>query len=95
MPQGDAGYGIRLPHNSLLVMWPPCQEDWKHEVLLCCIDRHAAYCGDVTLKLKGLLENRAVDWLAGPSRENLPRAPNQRRRPRKPHLPVQAARLRY
>jgi alkylated DNA repair dioxygenase AlkB len=30
--QGDVGYGIRLPHNSLLVMWPPCQEEWKHEV---------------------------------------------------------------
>ncbi|CAG8804897.1 30288_t:CDS:2 [Gigaspora margarita] len=23
---------IPLPHNSLLIMWPPCQELWKHEV---------------------------------------------------------------
>ncbi|GJJ71923.1 hypothetical protein EMPS_04280 [Entomortierella parvispora] len=23
---------IALPHNSLLVMWPPMQEEWKHEV---------------------------------------------------------------
>jgi alkylated DNA repair dioxygenase AlkB len=23
---------IHLPHNSLLIMWPPTQEQWKHEV---------------------------------------------------------------
>lgn len=23
---------IQLPHNSLLIMWPPTQEEWKHEV---------------------------------------------------------------
>lgn len=23
---------IELPHNSLLIMWPPCQECWTHEV---------------------------------------------------------------
>ncbi|KAG0269472.1 hypothetical protein DFQ27_003384 [Actinomortierella ambigua] len=23
---------IALPHNSLLIMWPPMQEEWKHEV---------------------------------------------------------------
>lgn len=23
---------IQLPHNSLLIMWPPTQEQWKHEV---------------------------------------------------------------
>lgn len=32
-----AGYervDVELPHNSLLVMWPPCQEAWKHEARL-------------------------------------------------------------
>lgn len=23
---------VHLPHNSLLIMWPPCQEAWRHEV---------------------------------------------------------------
>lgn len=23
---------IRLEHNMLLIMWPPCQEEWRHEV---------------------------------------------------------------
>eukprot|EP01006_Ploeotia_vitrea_P051668 TRINITY_DN67585_c3_g3_i1.p1 TRINITY_DN67585_c3_g3~~TRINITY_DN67585_c3_g3_i1.p1 ORF type:complete len:441 (-),score=65.97 TRINITY_DN67585_c3_g3_i1:93-1415(-) len=23
---------IALPHNSVLIMWPPCQEEWKHAV---------------------------------------------------------------
>ena len=23
---------VRLPHNTLVLMWPPCQECWKHEV---------------------------------------------------------------
>eukprot|EP00884_Botryococcus_braunii_P010896 jgi/Botrbrau1/19808/Bobra.0124s0051.1 len=23
---------IPLPHNTLLIMWPPCQEEWVHEV---------------------------------------------------------------
>lgn len=23
---------VELPHNSLCIMWPPCQEAWKHEV---------------------------------------------------------------
>lgn len=32
-----AGAGITridapLPHNTLVIMWPPCQEAWKHEV---------------------------------------------------------------
>ncbi|CAG8682728.1 933_t:CDS:2 [Funneliformis caledonium] len=25
-------YSIPLIHNSLIIMWPPCQELWKHEV---------------------------------------------------------------
>ncbi|CAB5142525.1 unnamed protein product [Rhizophagus irregularis] len=25
-------YSIPLEHNSLIIMWPPCQELWKHEV---------------------------------------------------------------
>lgn len=29
--QGNS-YSIQVPHNSLLVMWPPCQEQWTHEV---------------------------------------------------------------
>jgi alkylated DNA repair dioxygenase AlkB len=29
---------IPLPHNSLLIMWPPTQEEWLHEV------RHCATC---------------------------------------------------
>lgn len=38
---GAAGTGapsrvdIPLPHNSLLLMWPPTQEGWKHEVSIC------------------------------------------------------------
>lgn len=27
--------GIPLPHNTLLIMWPPCQEEWRHEVPRC------------------------------------------------------------
>lgn len=23
---------VGLPHNSLAIMWPPCQEEWTHEV---------------------------------------------------------------
>lgn len=23
---------VALPHNTLLIMWPPCQESWEHEV---------------------------------------------------------------
>jgi alkylated DNA repair dioxygenase AlkB len=23
-------YSIPLPHNSLIIMWPPCQEEWQH-----------------------------------------------------------------
>ncbi len=23
---------VPLPHNTLVIMWPPCQEAWKHEV---------------------------------------------------------------
>ena len=23
---------VPLPHNSLVIMWPPCQEEWRHEV---------------------------------------------------------------
>ncbi|KAL4452510.1 hypothetical protein ABPG75_008172 [Micractinium tetrahymenae] len=23
---------VELPHNSLCIMWPPCQEAWKHEI---------------------------------------------------------------
>ena len=23
---------VRLEHNTLLVMWPPTQEEWRHEV---------------------------------------------------------------
>lgn len=23
-----------LPHNTLVIMWPPMQEEWKHEVRL-------------------------------------------------------------
>ncbi|KAI9144940.1 hypothetical protein BKA69DRAFT_645758 [Paraphysoderma sedebokerense] len=28
-------YSIPLPHNSLLIMWPPCQELYRHAVLSC------------------------------------------------------------
>ncbi|RIA92567.1 hypothetical protein C1645_764860 [Glomus cerebriforme] len=30
--QPSAIYSIPLKHNSLIIMWPPCQEHWKHEV---------------------------------------------------------------
>eukprot|EP00743_Colponemidia_sp_Colp-15_P014695 GILK01017475.1.p1 GENE.GILK01017475.1~~GILK01017475.1.p1 ORF type:complete len:372 (-),score=34.72 GILK01017475.1:68-1081(-) len=26
-------YTIQLPHNSLLIMWPPCQEEWRHAIV--------------------------------------------------------------
>ena len=27
-------------HNTLVIMWPPCQEEWRHEVsLLDCLAR--------------------------------------------------------
>lgn len=25
---------VQLPHNTLVIMWPPAQEAWKHEVVL-------------------------------------------------------------
>ena len=30
--QTVASVDIQLPHNTLVVMWPPMQEAWKHEV---------------------------------------------------------------
>ena len=23
---------LHLEHNTLVIMWPPCQEEWRHEV---------------------------------------------------------------
>lgn len=41
-PQQNASDGtqplsldIPLPHNTLVIMWPPCQEEWRHEVPRC------------------------------------------------------------
>jgi hypothetical protein len=28
----SASYLMKLPHNSLVIMWPPCQEEWLHAV---------------------------------------------------------------
>lgn len=29
---------LHLVHNTLVIMWPPCQEEWRHEVsLLSCL----------------------------------------------------------
>lgn len=25
---------VLLPHNTLVIMWPPMQEAWKHEVMI-------------------------------------------------------------
>ncbi|GMH45684.1 hypothetical protein BSKO_13647 [Bryopsis sp. KO-2023] len=30
-----ASVDIPLPHNTLVIMWPPCQEEWRHEVPKC------------------------------------------------------------
>ena len=27
---------VVLPHNTLVIMWPPTQEEWRHEVEHCC-----------------------------------------------------------
>ena len=26
---------MELPHNTLVIMWPPTQEEWKHEARFC------------------------------------------------------------
>ncbi len=30
--QAVASVDVQLPHNTLVIMWPPMQEAWKHEV---------------------------------------------------------------
>lgn len=37
-------YSMQLPHNSLLIMWPPTQEQWRHGVPK---ERHFPYHEDV------------------------------------------------
>ena len=39
---------LHLEHNTLVIMWPPCQEEWRHEV--CCAgSHHIVYWSDAML----------------------------------------------
>ena len=33
---GSVSYSITIPHNSLLIMHPPLQEEWEHQVRMGC-----------------------------------------------------------
>lgn len=35
---------IELKHNTLVIMWPPMQEEWKHEASAQLMLRHACGC---------------------------------------------------
>ena len=49
---------VLLPHNTLVIMWPPMQEAWKHEVYVHSTPRGACGCSQATLPFYAFVMRR-------------------------------------
>eukprot|EP01134_Creolimax_fragrantissima_P008167 CFRG8167T1 len=53
----DEKFSIKLPHNSLIVMWEGCQESWKHEIRPEKDFAHHQLCGPARINLTFRLQD--------------------------------------